>query len=87
MKRYHKNEEIETVEMADELGMLNIKTGLYYVLDSIGVEIWSMLEQPNDINSIVLALQKEYDVNHLNCKEGVEALIFSMKDKGLILEV
>ncbi len=87
MSKYLRNEQIETVEMANELGMLNIETGLYYVLDSIGLEIWNVLDCPIELKEIVEKMKVVFDVDYNRCYEDVEKLIENMIDKQLVVEV
>ncbi|MBI9014114.1 MAG: PqqD family protein [Clostridiales bacterium] len=87
MKRYHRNLKVESAEMTDELGMLNIETGRYHVLDSVGKDVWNLIENPVTVESIVAELVKEYDVDELTCKNDVEVFIDLMLEKQLVLEV
>jgi len=87
MKIFARNEIIEVAEMGDELGMLNLENGMYYVLDSIGTRVWSYLDSPQNINQIVDKLLLEYDVINEECNEDISNLLNSMLEKCIIKEV
>lgn len=85
--KYIRNEKIVTANISNELGMLNIESGKYYVADSIAVDIWKMLFEAKNINQLVDELINEYDVTFDKCKNDVEKFIQHLVDKKLVLEV
>jgi hypothetical protein len=64
--------------------MMNIESGKYFGLDSIGSRIWELIEKPHTVRELVLELIKEYDVEENTCRQDVLAFINKLYDQGLI---
>lgn len=64
--------------------MMNIESGRYYGLDSIGSRIWELIEKPQKVQELVLELLKEYDVEENNCRRDVLLFLNKLHDQGLI---
>lgn len=62
-----RNNQTETASMGEELGMLNVETGMYFILDPIASDIWHALEKPMSMNHLVLHLMKIYEVDQETC--------------------
>ena len=64
--------------------MLNIESGKYYGLDSVGSRIWELIEKPHTVRELVSELLKEYDVEENNCRQDVLVFLNKLYDQGLI---
>jgi len=51
--------------------MLDVDTGLYHGLNSIGHQIWRLIEQPTFVLAVCDQLMQEYDVDNDTCYEQV----------------
>lgn len=57
----------------DETVLLNLKSGTYYSLDSVGAEVWTLIESGQDFGGMTEALSKRYSMAadelmpHLRC--------------------
>ena len=71
-------------DLAGEAAILNLKSGVYYGLDSVGARIWTLVQQPLAIPTIRDALLAEYDVEPEQCQRDLLALIAEMMAAGLI---
>ena len=69
-----RNNNIETAEMGEEVGMLDVETGNYYILNEIGTDIWTFLETPMTFEQLIEKLRLVYDVSYETCE--VESLEF-----------
>ena len=78
-------EGFSTAQVRDDLMMLNVEQGAYYSLDSIGAEIWNLLEQPARVRDLVDRLQQRYEVGPEQCQADVLAFIEEMNQNGMIL--
>jgi hypothetical protein len=63
--------------------MMNIVSGKYFGLDSIGSRIWDLTEKPHTVRELVSELLKEYDVDENICRQDVLAFINKLYDQGL----
>jgi len=64
--------------MGEEVGLLNIETGKYYILDGIGKSIWLLLEKKICLDDLVESLVVEYDVEKNICKKDTEDWLSEM---------
>ncbi len=64
--------------------MMNIESGKYFGLDSIGSRIWDLTEKPHTVRELVSELLKEYDVEENTCRQDVLVFINKLYDQGLI---
>ena len=87
MKKYLRNNDVESVNMAEELGVLNIVTGQYHVIDKVGNDIWRIMENPVTLDDIVVQLLKEYDIDEATCKNDVELFLQLLDERQLVIEV
>jgi hypothetical protein len=71
-------------DIADEAVVLNLSTGIYFGLDSVGTRIWHLLAEHGSSEPVVNALLSEYDVEEGRLRRDVEALIQKLLDKGLV---
>jgi len=70
--------------LAGESAILNIKSGVYYGLDSVGARIWELVQQPRSVNEVREILLKEYDVEPQRCETDLLALLERLLAEGLI---
>lgn len=73
-KMFVRKNGIETAEMGEEIGMLDIESGNYYVLNGIASDLWFLLETPMTLGQLIDELCLIYDVDQQTCK--VESLEF-----------
>lgn len=75
---------IETAELEGEAVLLDINTGHYYGLSSVGAQIISMLKEPVRVSFIVEKLLQEYDVDANQLRGDIIGFLLEMKDRKLI---
>lgn len=76
---------ILTAQMGEELGMMDVEAGRYYLLDDIGARIWELLEFPTTMKDLVTTLMAQYEVPEEQCRKDLEAFIGAMVEKGLVV--
>lgn len=64
--------------------ILYLKDGVYFELNEVGAYIWSLIQQPRTIRSVIDALLLEYDVAAEKCETDVLSLVEEMATRGLI---
>ncbi len=68
----------------DGIMMMDIDSGHYFDVDSIGGRIWSLLDQPRSLEQICTVLAEEYDVDPATCQAQTAQFAGELADKGLI---
>ena len=73
-----------TSEMADEVAILDPKSGMYFGLDHVGARIWELIQEPIAVKDIRNTILSEYDVDVERCERDLFVLFREMSSKGLI---
>jgi hypothetical protein len=73
--------------LGEEVAMLDVDSGRYYLLDDIATFIWARLTDPTQVTSLMDALQERYDVTAEQCDADVLPFLGHLHDKGLVRHV
>lgn len=79
-----RNSKIETAEMGEEVGMLDVETGNYYILNEIGTDIWAFLENPITFEQLVNKLLSIYSIDYDTCERESLSFLEEMIENKLI---
>jgi hypothetical protein len=71
-------------QVADEIVMLDTKTGDYIGLNPIGSSIWEKIATPISVENLCNALLDEYDVTEQQCQEETLNFLKELNDSGLL---
>jgi len=71
-------------DLGGEEVILDLNSGVYYGLDSIGSRIWSLIQEPQPISRVIEALLTEYDVEPAQCEGEVFEFLQQLIDRGLV---
>jgi hypothetical protein len=71
-------------DLAGEVILLSLQTGMYYGLDQVGARIWELVQQPMRVADIRDTLVREYEVELKQCERDVLALLRGLVIEGLI---
>jgi hypothetical protein len=83
---YHVNHPQVINETIDgEAIMINLVTGNYYSLDTIGAEIWELLEQSIAADDVVTVLGMRYDAPNEIIREAVDDLLMELLREQLVV--
>ena len=70
--------------LAGELVLLNLNSGIYFGLDPVGTRIWHLLETGQTLSQVLSLLLEEYTVPEAQGRQDLERFIAQMREKGLI---
>ena len=73
-----------TSEMANEVAILNPKSGMYFGLDMVGARIWELIQEPMTVKDIRNKILDEYEVDVDRCEQDLFVLFREMSNNGLI---
>ncbi len=68
----------------DGLMMMDIDSGNYFDIDSVGASVWTLLDTPKTINQICNELAVEYDVDIEICIQQTTDFIAVLHDQKLV---
>lgn len=73
-----RNDTILASDIGGEVVMMNVNTGNYHILEGVGVRVWSLLEEPAPLASVVETLQTEYEVDAKTCSDETTSFVRDM---------
>lgn len=73
-----------SADLAGEAVILNLKSGVYYGLNSVGVRIWQLIQEPKAVTTIRDTLLEEYEVQPDCCERDLLALLRELAAVGLV---
>jgi Coenzyme PQQ synthesis protein D (PqqD) len=71
-------------QVADEIVMLDTKTGDYIGLNPIGSSIWEKIARPVTVENLCNALLEEYEVTEQQCKDETLSFLNELNESGLL---
>jgi hypothetical protein len=71
-------------DLVGEAVILDLKSGVYYGLDSVGAKIWTLIQQPIRVADIVAIIIGEYEVDTERCEKELLDLLAELRSRNLI---
>jgi len=84
MEKYIRNEDNLASKIHDEIVMVNITQGNYFGLNSVGSDIWELLNEPRTVDELCEVLVEDYDIDLKSCKDQVSDFIKELEKQKLI---
>lgn len=72
-------------ELAGEAVLLNLESGVYYGLDSVGTRVWALVASGQPVSTVCATLLEEYDVEAETLERDVLTLVTDLCAKGLLI--
>jgi len=73
-----------STEVAGEATMMDMESGLYFGLDSIGTDMWQRLEHPQSLAALSDGMAQDYAADADRIERDLGALLLTMADHGLV---
>ncbi len=64
--------------------MMNVRSGGFFTLSSVGARIWSLLEEPRSVGRLCDLLLTEFEVERERCEREVLRLAQQMAEEGVV---
>lgn len=87
MPRFVVSTEQVSCELGGEAVILHTGRGIYFGLNEVGAEIWTLLQQPRAVPEICEAITHSYDVSPQECERDVNDLLKRLSEAGLVRQV
>jgi hypothetical protein len=71
-------------DLSGEAAILNLKSGVYFGLNTVGASIWKLIQEPKSVKEIQAAIREEYEVEPDQCERDVLALLQELSNHELI---
>jgi hypothetical protein len=78
------SEDQVSCDLASEAAILNLKNSVYYGLDPVGAQVWSLIQEPRTFAQIRDTLLAIYDVDKPQLESDLQALLTQLAEQGLI---
>jgi hypothetical protein len=72
-------------ELAGETVLLNLESGVYYGLDSVGTRVWQLLQQDKTLADVCLVMVDEYDAPADVLQDDIATLVHELCEKQLLM--
>jgi hypothetical protein len=70
--------------LGEEEVILDLASGIYYGLNSVGARIWELIQKPISVREIVDIFLNEFEVDRTDCVEHVCRFLAEMAEHGLL---
>ena len=70
--------------VADEVVILDLKSGVYHGLESVGARAWELMSEARPVREVRDRLVDEYDVEPERCESDLLRLLEELKSHGLV---
>ena len=71
-------------ELQDEEIILDLKSGVYFGLDSMGTRLWALIQEPILVRDVCEVILDEYEVDREECERDLCAFFREMAVNGLV---
>ena len=71
-------------QLGDETVILNLESGIYFGLDSVGANIWKLFEKGCTLSDVINEMMEMYDVEPKQIKKDLESLVDNLQASGLL---
>lgn len=83
-QRYKRSEQALHSEVGRDVVALHIDRGQCYGMENVTADVWRLLAEPSDLDTICEQLQDRYDVDPNVCRGDIATLLVQMQSEGLI---
>lgn len=67
-----------------EAVLLDLQSGLYFGLDRVGTQMWTLLAEGRTQREVATSVAGEYDVDPARVHADLAALVATLRDRGLL---
>jgi len=79
--------EVVSCDLRGGAALLDLSTGTYFSVNSVGAFVWGLVREPIEISEIHKALLAQYDVDEGRCYDDLKKLLEELAEAGLIATV
>jgi hypothetical protein len=83
-ERFVQNKEIIQSSIANEVVMMDVESGFYFGLNSVGSIIWSLLGSPITFDELINKLMEQFQVDRVTCEADTQNFIQQLLEKNII---
>lgn len=84
LSRIVANKRSAACDLDGEMVILNLDSGIYFGLNSVGASVWHYVQSERSQGEIIEQLMAEYNVSRAQCEAELTVLLQNMASHGLI---
>jgi len=84
---YARAKDLLEAELGEELVALDVDGGHCFGFNQVAADIWRLLDQPRDFESLQRSLMADYEVDADECAADLRSCLAEMEGNGLIQAV
>jgi len=81
---YTRTGDVIEADVGGEVVLLHTQNWQYFEFDKVGAAIWTLLNAPSSLDSLVSALTTQFEVEPEQCRRETEAFLEEMVAQGLV---
>src|SRR5205823_10013056 len=70
--------------LGDEAVILNLASGVYFGLDTIGTRMWQLMSEHGSTDKVIETMLDEYEVEEGQIRSDIDKLIQQLSEKELV---
>lgn len=78
------SKELVSSDLAGEQVILDLSSGMYFGLNSVGTRIWQLIQEPKKVSEVQQTLLSEYEVEARQCQQDLMTILRQLDEQGLI---
>jgi len=82
--KYARAKDLLEADVGEDIVALDVDGGLCFGFNSVAAEIWRLLDQPKEFDSLLHGLMAEFDVDAEQCATELHACLTDLESKGLV---
>lgn len=71
-------------ELAGEMVLLHVNTGMYFGLDPVGTRMWQLIKEHRQLQDVLPLLLQEFEVEEEQCRADLLQFISTLCSHGLL---
>jgi hypothetical protein len=83
--RYTVKPDVVARGVADEMILLDLETGTYFTLNSVGAAIWKHLENGTDRDGAIAAVVEQFEVDLETATADFDEYVTALTSEGLLV--
>lgn len=76
---------VEATDTEEEVVLLNVTTGLFFGLETVGADLWRYLITGRPVEQVIESMMQEYEVSREVLQEDIVNLLRQLRSRQLIV--
>ena len=78
------SDEVAAQVIDGEAIIINLSNGMYYSLNGVGGDIWSLIVEGRTLEEVAAAIDRRYQVESTQAREDVQRVVSELLDENLV---